>query len=256
MNLHLNRSRAESFGAEAALYDRARPSYPSELVDRLLERGPARVLDIGCGTGIAARLLRERGCEVLGVEPDPRMADFARATGLEVEQARVEQWQARGRRFELAISAQAWHWVDPDAGAHHVAAALVPDGEIAIFWNWGFPAPDLALELDEVYAKHAPGTDGYAVLLGATDERVQVAASGLERCGRFDEPRVESFSWSRDYSAAQWLENLRTHSDHATMDAAVREGLLGALSDVIAARGGTIRLGYETRLVSARAKPA
>ena len=69
---------AESFGEDAAHYDRARPRYPRELVDRALDGLPGRtVLDVGCGTGIVARQFQEAGCEVLGVEPDPRMAAFA-----------------------------------------------------------------------------------------------------------------------------------------------------------------------------------
>ncbi len=179
------------------------------------------------------------------------MAAFARSTGLEVEQARFEEWDPRGRRFELAISAQAWHWVDPELGAHRAADALTPDGEVAIFWNLGSPAPDLGAELDDLYARLAPGCDGYAVLLGARDERGEMAAAGLERSGRYQEPSLTSFVWSREYTAEQWLENLRTHSDHAAMDAPARERLLDALRDLIAARGGVIELDYETRLLSA-----
>lgn len=41
--------------------------------------GPAeRVLDLGCATGRQARLLRERGCRVVGVERDPKAAERAR----------------------------------------------------------------------------------------------------------------------------------------------------------------------------------
>src|ERR1700710_344576 len=115
--LYEDRSRAESFGAVAQLYARVRPSYPPELVDALLIDGPRRVLDVGCGTGIAASLLAARGCEVLGVEIDKRMAAVARARGIEVELAQFERWDERGRHFELLTSAQAWHWVDPLAGA-------------------------------------------------------------------------------------------------------------------------------------------
>src|SRR5207302_3315261 len=76
--IHEDRQRAGSFGEDAAQYDRARPSYPTELVDALMVDQPRRVLDVGCGTGIAARLLAERACAVLGVEADPRMAEVAR----------------------------------------------------------------------------------------------------------------------------------------------------------------------------------
>ena len=68
------RHRAESFGGVAELYDRARPSYPPALIEELLSDGPRQVLDVGCGTGIAGALLAMRGCEVLGVEVDERMA--------------------------------------------------------------------------------------------------------------------------------------------------------------------------------------
>ena len=58
---HEDRERAESFGAVAELYDRARPSYPEALIDALLAGGAERVLDVGCGTGIAGALLAARG---------------------------------------------------------------------------------------------------------------------------------------------------------------------------------------------------
>jgi SAM-dependent methyltransferase len=77
---HQFRKVAESFGADAGRYDRTRPPYPAALVDRVIaaapgrDRGPAGpggpdVLDVGCGTGIAARQFQEAGCSVLGVWP-------------------------------------------------------------------------------------------------------------------------------------------------------------------------------------------
>lgn len=76
---------AESFGTDAERYEQARPGYPDALVARIVTGSPAHdVLDVGCGTGIAARQFQAAGCAVLGVEPDARMADFARARGLQV----------------------------------------------------------------------------------------------------------------------------------------------------------------------------
>lgn len=36
-----------------------------------------RVLDLGCATGQLAKVLRERGCDVVGIEPDPEAAKLA-----------------------------------------------------------------------------------------------------------------------------------------------------------------------------------
>jgi hypothetical protein len=48
--IHTDRRRAGSFGDHAEQYDRARPSYPAELVDDLVGPDVRRVLDVGCGT--------------------------------------------------------------------------------------------------------------------------------------------------------------------------------------------------------------
>jgi trans-aconitate methyltransferase len=76
--LHQDRSRANSFGDDPELNDRVRPSYPPELIDRIVERQPSTALDVGCGTGIAARLLAARGVQVLAGYP--RVAALVSAT--------------------------------------------------------------------------------------------------------------------------------------------------------------------------------
>src|SRR4051794_37026718 len=83
--VHQARGMAESFGVDPERYDRARPRYPDALVERIAAASPGPgVLDVGCGTGIEARQFQAVGCTVLGVDPDARMAEFARRTGVEV----------------------------------------------------------------------------------------------------------------------------------------------------------------------------
>ena len=106
--LHRHRQTAESFGADPDRYDRARPGYPAALVERIVAASPGPdVLDVGCGTGIAARQFQAAGCRVLGVDPDPRMAGLARQSGLEVEVATFEAWDPAGRVFDAVIAGQA-----------------------------------------------------------------------------------------------------------------------------------------------------
>jgi SAM-dependent methyltransferase len=99
---------------------------------------------VGCGTGIAARQFQAAGCTVLGVEPDARMADFARARGLQVEVTTLEAWEPAGRTFDAVIAAQSWHWVDPVAGAVKAAQVLRPDGRLAIFGHVFEPPIEVA----------------------------------------------------------------------------------------------------------------
>ncbi|MEU1024816.1 class I SAM-dependent methyltransferase, partial [Streptomyces sp. NPDC005904] len=106
---HRHRHLAESFGSDADRYDRARPRYPEALVSRLAAAGPD-VLDVGCGTGIAARQFAAAGCTVLGVEPDARMARTAQRLGTEVDIAAFEAWEPVGREFDAVVAGQAWHW--------------------------------------------------------------------------------------------------------------------------------------------------
>jgi hypothetical protein len=57
---------------------------------------------------------------------------FADATIVETE---FERWDAAGARFELVISAQAWHWLTPEVRAVKARAALADCGALALFWN-------------------------------------------------------------------------------------------------------------------------
>src|SRR5262249_19498440 len=158
---HQAREIAESFGSDADRYDRARPRYPDALVDRIVAGAPQSgrnpgILPVGGGTGIVARQFQAAGCRVLGVDPDARMADLARRRGLEVEVSTFEAWHSAGRAFDAVVSGQAWHWVDPVAGAAAAVRALRPGGRLAGVWNAFQPPSDLAEAFAAVYRRVMP----------------------------------------------------------------------------------------------------
>lgn len=65
----------------AAIYDALDPdrSDLDAYLDMVEEFGAASVLDLGCGTGVFALLLAERGIDVIGVDPAGASLDVARA---------------------------------------------------------------------------------------------------------------------------------------------------------------------------------
>lgn len=65
----------------AAIYDALDPdrSDLDPYLDMIEEFGASSVLDVGCGTGVFALLLADRGVEVIGVDPARASLDVARA---------------------------------------------------------------------------------------------------------------------------------------------------------------------------------
>jgi SAM-dependent methyltransferase len=184
---HHARQVAESFGADPARYDRARPRYPTTLMEAIVAGIPGPdVLDVGIGTGIVARQFQAAGCRVRGVDVDARMAAFARQGGLDVEVARFEGWDPAGRTFDAVVAGQTWHWIDPVAGAAKAATVLRPGGRLAVFWNVFQPSPEVAHAFSEVYRQILPHYDPWTrPALDAYAAIFAKAADGIRAVGAF-----------------------------------------------------------------------
>ena len=260
IELHQYRQVAESFGVDPGLYDRARPSYPDALVARIVAAGPGPdVLDVGCGTGITARQFRAAGCRVLGIEPDARMADFARQSGIEVEVATFEAWDSAGRTFDAVVAGQSWHWVDPVAGAAQAARVLRPGGELAAFWHVFGPPRDVAEATAAVYQRVMPDSP---FNLGArsqqTDRTAELfttrAADGMREAGGFGEPERWRFDWERSYTRDEWLDQLASSGSVTQLPPDKRAEVLAGIGTALDAMGGRFTVTLATvAIVAARA---
>ncbi|MFJ2738812.1 class I SAM-dependent methyltransferase [Streptomyces sp. NPDC087440] len=256
--VHRQRATAESFGVDAARYDRARPSYPRALAERIVSLlAPSRdVLDVGCGTGISSRLFRAEGCTVLGVDPDARMAELARRRyQLAVEKGVFEEWDPCGRTFDAVVSGQAWHWVAPDAGAARAARVLRPGGVLAPFWNAADPAPALGEAFAEVYARLLPDSPAAAwgdrPAVEAYEIMCAMAADGMREAGGFGAPEVRRFGWQHTYTRAAWLDQTATTGVHTRLPGPLLDRVLAGLGEAVDAAGGTVPVTYTTLAVVA-----
>ncbi len=256
---HRHRQVAESFGGDAERYDRTRPPYPDALVDRILAASPGRdVLDVGCGTGIEARQFQAVGCTVLGVEPDARMADFARHTGVEVEVAAFEAWDPAGRDFDAVIAGTAWHWVDPVAGAAKAARVLRPGGRLAPFHHV-FQAPPAVTEAQaSAYRRVVPDSPlNFSVLaagpsLDLYQPLFAKIADGIRAAGEFSEPEQWRFDWECTYSRDEWLDQLPTLGALTQLAPDQVAHVLAGVGAAIDAMGGSFTMAYTTVAVTAQ----
>ncbi|RYC11837.1 SAM-dependent methyltransferase [Ciceribacter ferrooxidans] len=132
-----------------------------EIADALPLTSGMRILEIGCGPGVLARLIAERlsgACFILGIDRSAKAVDAARASlaaftfpnALSFRQASAEEFALGDGEdpFDLAVAIRvgALDGRHPEAGEQalkRIAAALAPHGRL--FIDGGKPLKELAL---------------------------------------------------------------------------------------------------------------
>jgi SAM-dependent methyltransferase len=249
------------FDEVAELYARARPTYPAALVDDIIQESGlepgGRILELGSGPGNASVLFSGRGYHLVSLEPGARLAEVARRRLSGDNNARVvvttfEAWPNEPDAFDLVFAAQSFHWMDPALRFTKTARALKPNGTLAIFANRPLlgtaPADRL---IREAYAAHAPEIDARWIGHNTCDHFLGLFAAAPE----FLPAEWREYAWRADYSSAEYLDLMRTHSDHRLLPAEQLSALLGAIREAIDANGGRFTVDYLAVLCWAHRAP-
>ena len=173
---------------------RLRPAL--ELLARIPDRHPKRIVDLGCGAGNVTRHLAERWpqAEITGVDNSPEM--LARAMG-EVPgvnwlEGDLATW-APGQPVDLIYSNAALHWVsNHEVLLPRLLEFLTPDGVLAIQMPNNFNAPSHRLMF------HVAAQEPWATQLAKVQRKSPVAAPAFY----YDllAPRVFNLDiWETDY---------------------------------------------------------
>jgi predicted TPR repeat methyltransferase len=140
----------------STLFNQYAPKFEAALVDELGYRGPhllfnavlaaraalgkpaffRRAIDLGCGTGLAARAFAAQTGEIIGIDLAPRMIELAKATGLYAELEVAEIVAGLGGKAEasadLILAADVVVYVHDMAPLLREAArVLMPGGMLA-----------------------------------------------------------------------------------------------------------------------------
>jgi SAM-dependent methyltransferase len=166
-----------------------------------------------------------------------------------VEVSSFEDWDARARRFDLLVSGQAWHWLDPVPAVAKAATVLRPGGTAVVFWNIGSLDEPLSSQMDAVYRFRAP-----QVLRDKDERKVNERPyrHDFDSSMLFERAYVRDYRWEEVYPTADWVQMVQTHSDHVTMDPAVRAAVVADVADLIDANGGQVLTRWVTHTVFAR----
>lgn len=242
-----------TFDRDAELYDRARPTYPPELFDDLeaLLHG-SRLLEIGCGTGIATRALAERGYAITCVELGENMAAIARRKlsafpHVEVLVADFDTWSGPEDAYDGVLAFTAFHWLDPATRFDRIAEHLHDGGLLAVVGTHHvFPddGDDFFRDVQEDYRAAVPEDEA--------SHHYGPPPPGAIEAVPFDtalfEPVVHRrYLWELDYTADEYLAVLSTYSGHIALPAEQRADLFARIRDRIRRRG-SVRKTYLTTL--------
>ena len=238
----LQHPESRSFELVADVYERARPSYPSEalawIAGRLDLRPGRTVLDLGAGTGKLTRALLETGARVIAVEPgDAMRAELERAApGAEALRGSAEEIPLPEASVDAITVGQAFHWFRHDVAIPELHRVLRPRGGVALIWNTRDPELPLHREIGELIAPFVPpdrpAPDEWSRQLGES-----------ELFGQLEERR---FSFVHQLDANGLAERMASVSFIAAAPLQARRELDSRLRQLAERLGGLVDFPYVT----------
>ena len=244
------------FDSVAELYDSSRPCYSEDVVDEMVTTAHldhrSTVLEVGCGTGQLTQQLAPHGFALTAIDIGPSMVATARRrlAGREVTFGVVsfEAFTADDASFDLIISANAFHWIDPEIRFSKSARLLRPGGWLAV------------LSLEQIYDEPLGGLlqqmwvarseDGAAWLNG----HGRTVAAAISVAGIFDAPVETSHSARVTLPGASMVALENTRATVLSWD----DGARDAFAEELWSHVGTaseISLSQVVRLTMAQVPP-
>jgi len=242
-----------SFGAAAAAYDEHRPGYAEAAVRWALEPvragRPARVADVGAGTGKLTATLIGLGAEVTAVEPDPQMLAELRRTMPAVcsVPGSAEEIPLPDASLDAVLAGQAMHWFDMSRALPEIARVLRPGGVLAGLWNVDDDRVGWVAGLAEMSKRKSSIT--------LTTWRVSAAKSRQEQLlgeasDLFSAAEVGEFGHGQARTADSLLATIGTHSHLLVMEEAERARLLARVGDFLRSQPETAHGEFTLPLVT------
>ncbi len=108
------------------------PIVEDATVDAVAQGGPARVLDVGCGTGdFSERLQHQLAVDLVALDLSSRMVDLARARGLSAMKGDIQALPFAHEAIDCVLANRVlYHVPNLDKGLAEIARVLRPGGTL------------------------------------------------------------------------------------------------------------------------------
>jgi hypothetical protein len=168
-----------------------------------------------------------------------------------VVRSTFEEYLLEPSSFDLAISADAFHWIPPQIGYPKMASALKQTGSAALFWHLSLdPGTGWSSAIDEIYRRRAPQFPNSD--WPSFETLVDIIRNNFQTFGHFGEVTVKSYAWSEIYTTEKMIKLLGTHSSYRGMSGQLRASINAETRLVLDAFGGRVEKPFQVALFHAR----
>lgn len=200
---------ASGFASAADAYERGRPGYPAEAIDRI-------VADLGLNGGRAG--------------PGDAREDRRSPPCVTVLDGTAEAIPLRGDEVDAVVVGEAFHWFQ--TATAEIARVLTPGGGVALIWNtptWSVQSTPWLEDIRQIVAHHREAAGDYPSGRGTWQD-------GFERTGLF-EPLVRiQVIYAQTLDPSGFLALVASWSWIANLDSQQRQAVLDDVEEPVRGR--------------------
>jgi protein-L-isoaspartate O-methyltransferase len=218
------------YSTAAEAYNKTRPNYPQKLINRVIELTQlppnGKILEIGCGPGIATIAFAKLGFSVVCIEPNQEFCQIARQncaaySNVEIINTSFEEWEVETGKFDAVLAATSIHWVPREIRYQKTSEALKENAFLIFLWNVVFqPEYELYQQLRDIYLTYAPSLAEYEDKR-LEHEKLKGIGNGIIHfgqeiidSGKFKDLIYEKIAWQTTYNTDDYLLLLSSLSQY------------------------------------------
>ena len=254
----IHESAAKGFAAGADAYERGRPAYSTEAIDRLIAElgiGPGkRLLDLAAGTGKLTRQIAPSGAEIVAVEPidEMRARLVASMPGIEAIAGTAEDIPLPNHSVDAVVVGQAFHWFDGIRAVSEIRRVLRPGGAVGMIWQARDPSLPWVQRLNELIDRIDDGHPRF---------RTEAWRDAFDLTALFEPIEQATYGYVQRGDVETIVDRVASISYVAALPEAVRAPYLDEVRELLATDAATrdrdvIELPYTSHVYWARPKQA
>jgi len=246
------------FGKVSDVYDSARPGYHDKLITDIISisgiNKTSSILDVGCGSGKATKLFGQKGYNILGIDISYELIKIAKKNSQNFQNisykfSSFEDLFLPQNTLDLIISAQAWHWLNPNIAYKKAHNLLTKNGFLALFWKvQQYRKLSFLANLRELYIKHCPKYHN--------PEAVKSAEKEISESKFFYNLEKKEYFIDIEYSKQKYTQMVSTMSWVIALSKKDKDVFFSNLSRLLEPEPEVLRIPYKYTLLIAKNNPS